>query len=128
MSLEIGEVYPSKYLAANDLNGRPRTVVITGATKEMLGQGDQAKEKLVLAISTPKGEPIAKRFVAGKMVSRAIADLLGSTDAAKWIGKQIELRPESVYVGSKLTPCIRPYPVRGRFDDLVDDTHLIPGA
>lgn len=122
MPLNVNEIYPSRYLSANDLKG-PRVVLITGAAMETLGQGNEAKEKLVLSLATPKGEPLQKKFVAGKLVSRAIAGILGVTDAVSWAGKQIELRPESTNVGGKLMPCIRPYPApkAGAFDDLAND-------
>lgn len=123
MSLSIDDVYPSKYLSAADLKDRPHTVTITGASREILGQGSEAKPKLVLTIATRKGEAIDKKFVAGVTVSRVIAELLGTKDASQWTGKQIELRPESTYVGPKLTPCIRVYPAKpaSHFADLESD-------
>ena len=97
------EVFPSKYLKAADLKGKPRIVTIESARFEPL-KGLDGKEtyKIVLYFgNVPKSLPLnATNF-------DAVCDATGFLDTEDWPGQQIELYPTKTTMGGKTMDCIR---------------------
>ena len=89
--MKIGEAYPSKYLAAADLDGRDITVTIESVELESIGQGQNKESKLVIAM---KGKE--KQFVVNKTNAKTISKVLGSDDTDDWIGQRIIIGPREV--------------------------------
>ena len=106
--LTIGVMYPSKYLACEDLKGKTVTVAISSTSIDAVVMTGGAREmRPVLTLQNPKsGELIQKQLIAGKTNAFAIALLLGSR-AADWSGKRIALCPDVDLFGKESVPCIR---------------------
>src|SRR5215472_14870223 len=97
------EVFPSKYLKAADLKGKPRIVTIESAPYETLkGLDGKENQKIVLYFeNVPKSLPLnATNF-------DAICDATGFPDTEDWPGELIELYPTKTTMGGKTVDCIR---------------------
>jgi hypothetical protein len=115
--MEIGmkrdELFPSKYLRAADLGGKPTVVEIAGTTLEDLkDMSGKTQSKPVLAFKDRK-----KTLVLNRTNYDAVADLHGEeTDA--WPGRKIELYPTKTNMGGKSMDCIR---IRGTAAQTMND-------
>jgi hypothetical protein len=96
------DVFPSKYLKAADLNGKPITVKIGSAPLETLKSPDGKEQK-----------KICLYFIGGKKVLPlnatnwdAVADICGD-DTDTWPGNAIELYPTKTTLGGKTVDCVR---------------------
>ena len=95
--MNIGEVFPSNYLKASDLQGKLVKVKIQGCTVEDIGDD----KKPVLRFSGK-----AKGLALNKTNAGIIASAYGQeTDG--WNGKEIELRPDKTQFQGQLVDCIR---------------------
>jgi hypothetical protein len=97
------EVFPSKYLKAADLKGKPRIVTIERAQYETLKSLDgKETQKIVLYFeNVPKSLPLnATNF-------DAVCDATGFPDTEDWPGQRIELYPTKTSMGGQLVDCIR---------------------
>ena len=97
------EVFPSRYLKAADLKGKPRTVTIESAPYETLKSLDgKEMQKIVLHFkNTEKSLPLnVTNF-------DAVCDATGYPDSEEWPGQRIELYPTKTTMGGKTTDCIR---------------------
>jgi hypothetical protein len=104
-AMKRDDLFPSKYLKASDLNGKPAVVQIEDAAVEPLKTLDgKTNEKLVLTL---KG--YRKAFVLNVTNFDAIAAIHGD-ETDEWPGKTIELYPTTTSMGGKTMPCIRVRP------------------
>jgi hypothetical protein len=97
------DVFPSKYLKAPDLKGKPRIVKIESAPYETLkGLDGKETRKIVLYFeNVPKSLPLnATNF-------DAVCDATGFPDTEDWPGELIELYPTRTTMGGKTVDCIR---------------------
>src|SRR5262249_39900688 len=97
------EVFPSKYLKAADLKGKPRIVTIESAPCETLkGLDGKENQRIVLYFeNVPKSLPLnATNF-------DAVCNATGFLDTEDWPGQQIELYPTKTTMGGKTVDCIR---------------------
>lgn len=95
--MKLSEAFPSNYLKSEDLQGHDVTVVISGATMEMLGN----ERKLVLTFQGKKKSMICNKTNAGR-----IAYLYGD-DTDDWTGKEIVLTSEFVEFQGKTVKGLR---------------------
>ncbi len=89
--MKTGDAYPSKYLAAADLDGRDITVTIDSVELESIGQGQNKESKLVI---TMKGKD--KSFVVNKTNAKTITKVLGTDETDDWVGQKIIIGPREV--------------------------------
>jgi hypothetical protein len=95
--MNIGEVFPSNYLKAADLQGKLVKVKIQAVTVEDIGD-----DKKPVIRFTGK----AKGLALNKTNAGIIASAYGQeTDG--WTGKEIELRPDKTQFQGQLVDCIR---------------------
>jgi len=97
------EVFPSKYLKAADLKGKPRIGTIERAPYESLkGLDGKETQKIVLYFkNVPKSLPLnATNF-------DAVCDATSCSDTDDWPGQRIELYPTQTTMGGKTVDCIR---------------------
>lgn len=90
-----------KYVKAEDLQGRRVTVVIESYQKELLGQGADAKEKLILYFQGKTKGMVCNVTNGGKL-----ADMFGD-EMDDWIGREIVLGVERVPFQGKMVPGLR---------------------
>lgn len=105
-SMKISELFPSKFLRADDLDGREAECAIDNVgAEDVAGDGN---DKPVLYF-----EGKDKGLVLNKTNSMEIASSYGD-DTDKWSGKPVVLYPTKTQYQGKLVPCIRiriPVPV-----------------
>jgi hypothetical protein len=97
------EVFPSKYLKAVDLKGKPHIVTIERAPYETLkGLDGKEAQKIVLYFkNADKSLPLnATNF-------DAVCDATSRFDTEDWPGQRIELFPTKTTMGGKTIDCIR---------------------
>jgi hypothetical protein len=96
--MNIEELYPSKYLRASDLNGRPKRVTIG----ELHHESISGTVKNVLTFTSG-----AKSLILNKTNARAIAKILGDAESENWTGHDVVLFPTQVEFGNKFVDAIR---------------------
>jgi hypothetical protein len=100
--MKVDKAFPGNWLKASDLGDTDHTVTIESVQTQMIGQGEQAKLKLVL-----KFREFPKPLVCNLTNARAIAKLYGD-ETDEWIGKRVTLwvNPD-VQFGSEIVEAIR---------------------
>jgi hypothetical protein len=99
--MKLSDAFPSKYLTAEDIEDGDRTLTITSARAEVLGEGPKASNKIILAFREEK-----KELVCNKTNANTIAKIHGD-DTDDWIGKPITLYATEVEFGGEVTLGIR---------------------
>lgn len=97
------DVFPSKYLKAADLSGKPLTVTIVSAPLETLKntEGKEQTKTVLYFRGTKKLLPL-------NMTNwDSVADVTGEADSAAWAGCEIELYPAKTEMKGKTVDCIR---------------------
>jgi hypothetical protein len=113
-AMKRDELFPSKYIKAADLGGKPLVVTIKSAAVEALNNPNGGGQQDKLLLSFVK---LPKRLVVNLTNYNVIADLHGDeTDA--WPGKRIELYPTKASVGGKSFDAVR---VRAPVGDALND-------
>jgi hypothetical protein len=97
------QAFPSKYLKADDLKGRPVTVEIKDAPQETLTGFDGTKQQKTVLYFTGT----SKKLVLNRTNWNAVADVTGEEDSDRWAGHRIELFPSTTEMNGRTLPCIR---------------------
>jgi hypothetical protein len=97
--MKYNELYPSKYLKAADLEGRPQLVTIEQVKLEPVTEGEPPKPVLKL-------RGLNQGLVLNKTNGATIAGFLGD-DTDKWVREKIVLFPDKAQFHGKLVDCIR---------------------
>jgi hypothetical protein len=95
------DVFPSRFLKAADLGGKPRDVEIKRAPQEELGSGDDKEIKTVLYFSDGT-KPLPLNMTNWD----AVAGIAGD-DTDNWPGHRIELYPDKTTMKGSVVDCIR---------------------
>jgi hypothetical protein len=100
--MKKSEVFPSKFIKADDLDGSAVVVKIAGASFEPIkSQDGKEQNKMVLAFhGTEKTLPL------NQTNWDSVADICGD-DSDGWVKKKIELYPATTQMNGKTVPCIR---------------------
>jgi hypothetical protein len=97
------EVFPSPWLKAEDLKGKPVTVKVAGAGYEKLKSPSGAEQrKMVLTFHKTD-----KRLPLNLTNFDSMVDITGEGDSDDWVGHRIELFPTQTAMQGKLVDCIR---------------------
>lgn len=114
VAMNRNELFPSKYIKAADLGGKPLTVTIKSATIEALNNpnGGGQQDKLLLSFVNQ-----AKKLVCNVTNYNSISDLHGD-ETDNWPGKRIELYPTKASMGGKSFDAIR---VRAPVSEALND-------
>lgn len=99
ITMKLGDMFPSKYLKAADLNGKDLTLTILGCEMETIGEDKESKPVLDFADE-------AKSLVLNKTNATIISRLHGS-DTAQWGGKRITLYATKVQFKGDMQDAIR---------------------
>jgi hypothetical protein len=102
--MKMTDLFPSKYLRAADLQGKPRTVVINHVTHEEFKDDGMPVKKTILHFSGNGTAPV----VVNKTNWKMLVAITGADDDEDWAGTAIELRSEKVSSkGGKIVDSIR---------------------
>ena len=97
------EVFPSKYLTASDLKGKPVTVTIESATLDTLKTREGKEQtKTVLGFKGAR-----KTLPLNATNWDAVAAITGEDDTERWPGHAIEIYPTTTTMQGKPVGCIR---------------------
>lgn len=96
--MRTNQIFPSKYLAAADLNDEHLTLTISGAEMETLNE----EAKLVLYFRERE-----KGMVVNETNCKALEASLGSDDTDDWIGHPVVLYPTMVDFQGRQVEAIR---------------------
>jgi hypothetical protein len=106
--MQTASFFPSKFLKAADLNNTPRIVTIAGVMTDVIGQGADAKTKLIIQFSElPRG------LVLNKTNFNVLVELTGSQDSDVWLGRRVQLVVTRVDFQGTRVPAIRIEPAGG---------------
>jgi hypothetical protein len=98
---KLNQMFPSKWLAASDLDDSDRTLTVRDVTQEIVGQGEEAESKYVVYFrETEKG------LVLNKTNATSLGSCLGD-DTDDWVGQRVVLYPTQVQFNSKMVDAIR---------------------
>ena len=100
MSRDIRDSFPSKYLKAGDLQGRPVPVVIKNVEYEAVGQ-DRTMKPVLYFRGKEKG------MVLNKTNCNTIIQLTQTPDPDEWVGVSIVIYPTETSFGGEQVDCIR---------------------
>jgi hypothetical protein len=96
------DIFPSKYLKAADLKGKPIVLTITEAPRETLKYQGREESKIVLHFEgTKKLLPLNITNWDNMVVAT------GETDSDNWAGHKIEVFPTTTEMQGKTVECIR---------------------
>lgn len=100
--MKLNDAYPSKYLTAEDLDGKDITATIDTIELEEIGQGADKSKKLVIGFRGKK-----KLFVVNKTNANTIAKALGTDETEDWVGQRITIGPREVEFQGNMVWSIR---------------------
>ena len=96
------DVFPTKYLSAGDLAGKPHVLEIARAPLETLKPNGSEQAKIVLYFRDAK-----KSLPLNKTNFDAVADCAGTDETDNWPGVRIEVFPTTTEMQGKTVACIR---------------------
>jgi hypothetical protein len=102
--MKLDEMFPSRYVKGQDLNGRAVTVTIERIQTERMRPNPQSPELEKFVLYTIEGK---KGIVLSKTTATQIARILGSDESDEWIGKKVTLFPEPMTVAGVQRVAIR---------------------
>ena len=100
--MKRGDIFPSKYLKAADLKGRPLVAAIEEALTETFETAGGEGRKTVLHFRDRRVKPLPLNMTNWD----AVADIAGD-DTDGWPGHQVELYPTTTEMKGKIVDCIR---------------------
>ena len=98
---KMNSMFPSKWLAAADLDEQGNTLTIADVTQERIGQGEEQELKWVVHFREKE-----KGLVLNKTNATSIASCLGD-DTDEWLGCKVVLYPTEVQFSGKMVEAIR---------------------
>lgn len=102
--MKMQDLFPSKYLRAADLAGKPRTVEIDHVSHEVFKDDGASVTKTILHFAGGGTAPVVLNKTNWKM----LVAVTGADDDEDWAGTAIELRSEKVNTpGGKIVDSIR---------------------
>lgn len=99
--MKIGSAFPSKYLKADDLQGKEVTLIIHRVEMEDVS-GDNSEHKPVMYFMGKQ-----KGLVLNKTNADTCRLAFGSDETEEWHGKSIVIYPATTNFQGRTVPCLR---------------------
>jgi hypothetical protein len=100
--MKRSDVFPSKWLRNEDLDGKPLVVTIQSAEmQELKSQDGKTQSKMVVSF-----KELPKSLALNLTNWDSISEICGD-DSDSWPGGQIELFPAMTTMGNKRVACVR---------------------
>jgi hypothetical protein len=114
--MKMHDLFPSKYLRAADLQGKPRTVTIDHVTHEDFKDDGVNVKKTILHFEGNGTAPVVLNKTNWKM----LVAITGADDDENWAGTTIQLRSEKVSApGGRITDSIRVHEAPAELNDKI---------
>jgi hypothetical protein len=97
--MHVRELFPSKFVTAEDLGRQEHQAVIAGIRIEKVGQQEEQRPVLHFQGHT-------KGMVLNRTNAKRIAEVFGD-DTDRWMGQTITLYPSETEYAGEVTPCVR---------------------
>ena len=101
--MRASTAFPSKYLKSSDVKERPRIATISHLAQEVVGQGQDAKEKHVLHFE--EGKPMVLNRTNWDSLEEAFGD------SEDWPGHKVKIKCVRTQFQGKATDGIRVEPI-----------------
>ena len=101
--MDINGVFPSNFLKASDLLGKPRIVVMKDCVMDQVAQNEPAKPVLHF-------DGIPRGLILNRTNAAVISSAYG-TETTAWVGKKLELFTMPVSFQGRVVDAIRVRPV-----------------
>jgi hypothetical protein len=101
--MRASTAFPSKYLKSSDVKERPRIATISHLAQEVVGQGQDAKEKHVLHFE--EGKPMVLNRTNWDSLEEAFGD------SEDWPGHKVKIKCVRTQFQGKATDGIRLEPI-----------------
>lgn len=108
--MKVSEMFPSKYVTGEGLQGKAYTVTIARVTAERMRPNPASPEVQKFVLYTVEGK---KGIVLSHTLADQITRITGSEDTDEWAGKKITIYPEPVTVAGVDRIAIRARAVNG---------------
>ena len=102
--MKLDEMFPSRYVSGNDLQGRAVTVTIARVQTESMRPNPKSPELQKFVLYSVEGK---KGVVLSKTLASQIAQALESDESDDWTGKQVTLFPKPMTVAGVQRVAIR---------------------
>ena len=102
--MKLEEMFPSRYVKGQDLQGRDLIVTIASVQSERMRPNPQSPELQKFVLYTVEGK---KGVVLSKTLASQIARAMGNDDSDDWTGKKVTLYPEPMTVAGVQRVAIR---------------------
>src|SRR5262245_30959292 len=101
------EIFPSKFLKAADLDGKPLVVTIASAVTETLKSPEGISQLKVVLHFTNGKKPLGKSLPLNMSNFDMIVEITGEDGSANWLGHKIELYPTKTEMRGRIVDGIR---------------------
>src|SRR5262249_60731588 len=101
--MRASDAFPSKYVKADDVKTKPIVAVISRLSQEMVGQGQDQREKPVLHFER------GKSLVLNRVNFDSIEEAFGDSD--QWPGHKIKLYAARTTYQGKMVDAVRVQPI-----------------
>ena len=102
--MKLDEMFPSRYVKGQDLQGQAKHVTIARIQPEKMRPNPQSPELEKFVLYTAEGK---KGIVLSKTLASQIAEILGSDESDDWIGKKVTFFPVPMIVAGVRRVAIR---------------------
>lgn len=105
--MNLRELYPARFIAAEDFKGKQRTLTIARVAKEKVGHGGDSEMAVVVYFKEPSkitGEAV--QLVLCRTNAEYVSAMFGS-ETNDWAGHKVTLGPEMVESFGEIVPAIR---------------------
>jgi hypothetical protein len=99
--MRISQAFPSKYITAGDLQDRAHVLTVSRVEMADIGKENQQEHKPVVFFQGKE-----KGMVLNKTNAETLAYVY-TDETDNWIGKPVEVYPDTVMFQGKVVPCIR---------------------
>ncbi len=99
--MKMSQMYPSKYLKADELGDSDHGLTITKIVIEQMGQGQEKDEKPVAYF-----HEVEKGLVLNVTKAKTLTKIFGSDDSDDWVGKKITIYAGEVSFQGDMVACI----------------------
>jgi len=121
MEINVNKYYPERFVKAEHLTGPTYATVENAFEDELTNADGKTEEKLIVRFHEPVCDHGPQELVLNKGRLQALIEAMGSTESTDWIGKTIQIYPETIRAFGKFVDTVVIKPKLPTEADLTDD-------